>query len=103
MSELYTPLGNYPKKFNKRESKLADKVSTDSLANVKALLSHFVVMAKLATNVSQTVDFAALAVGDIVVQVAATPGNPAFMTVATAGTLPVAAVVGDLYIALRAK
>lgn len=99
MSDLYTPLGNYPKKFNKRESKLADKVSSD----IKSLLSHFVIAAIVATNVSQTVDFAALAVGDIVLHLPAVAGNSDFSVVATAGTLPAAAVVGDLYVALRAK
>jgi hypothetical protein len=99
MSDLYTPLGNYPKKFNKRESKLADKVSSD----IKALLSHFVVAAIVATNVSQTVDFAALVVGDKVIHVPAVAGNSDFSIVATAGTLPAAAVVGDLYVVLRAK
>lgn len=56
----------------------------------------------VATNVSQTVDFGALAVGDKVVQIPAVAGNSVFTTVAVAGTLPVAAVVGNLYVALRA-
>lgn len=56
----------------------------------------------VATSVSQTTNFAALKVGDLVVLIPATAGSAVFYTVATAGTLPVAAVVGDLYIALRA-
>jgi hypothetical protein len=56
----------------------------------------------VAAHTSQTTDFAALKVGDLVVHVPATAGNAQFLTVATAGTLPVAAVVGDLYIVLRA-
>lgn len=56
----------------------------------------------VATNVSQTIDFAALAVGDKVVVIPAAAGNSHFVTVATAGTLGEAAVVGSLYVALRA-
>lgn len=55
----------------------------------------------VATAVSSTTDFGALAVGDFVVHIPATAGNAAFTKVATAGTLPVAAVVGDLYIVIR--
>lgn len=57
----------------------------------------------VATNVSTTIDFAALAVGDKIIQIPATPGNADYLAaVATAGTLPEAAVVGDLYLVLRA-
>jgi hypothetical protein len=55
----------------------------------------------IATSTSTTTDFGALAVGDKVVHIAAVAGNAIFWTVATAGTLPAAAVVGDLYIVLR--
>lgn len=55
-----------------------------------------------ATNVSQTVDFGALVVGDKILQIPATPGNPVMLTCATAGTLPVAAVVSDFYLVFRA-
>jgi hypothetical protein len=55
----------------------------------------------VATSVSPTTDFAALKVADKVVQIKAVAGNAVFTTVATAGTLPVAAVVGDLYIVIR--
>jgi len=59
----------------------------------------------VATNVSQTIDFAALRVGDIVVrlQLAVSAAAVGFYTCAVAGTLPAAAVVGDLYIALRTR
>jgi hypothetical protein len=90
---------NYPVRLNRRESKVVET----ALANAALLVSHYVVMCKVATNVSQTVDFAALAVGDKVVHIPAVAGNADFTTCATAGTLAVAAVVGDLYIALRAK
>lgn len=56
----------------------------------------------VATSVSTTVDFAALAVGDKVLHIPTTAGNSSFMTVATAGTLPAAAVVGDMYLVTRA-
>jgi len=56
----------------------------------------------VATNVSQTIDFGALAVGDLVVHIPASAGNAQKLVISTAGTLGVAAVVGDLYIVLRA-
>lgn len=56
----------------------------------------------IATSVSTTVDFAALAVGDLLVHIPAAAGNSAFESVATAGTKPSAAVIGDLYVVLRA-
>lgn len=61
-------------------------------------------LAKLivATNVSQTVNFGALKVGDKIVHIPASAGNADFQVCATLGTLPVSAVVGDLYIVLRA-
>ncbi len=55
----------------------------------------------VATSVSPTVNFGALTVGDVVVHIPAVAGNSNFLTVATAGTLPAAAVVGDLYIVIR--
>lgn len=60
-------------------------------------------LCKVATNVSQTVDFGALAVGDLVAIVPAALGTSMFVTVATAGDLGQAAVVGSLYIAFRAR
>lgn len=56
----------------------------------------------VATNVSTTVDFGSLKVGDKVVTIPAAAGNSIFYTVATAGTLPAAAVVGSLYVVIRA-
>lgn len=56
-----------------------------------------------ATNVSQTVDFGALKVGDQVLMIPATAGNAdAIGPIATAGTLGQAAVVGNVYLVLRA-
>lgn len=86
----------------------AAKVIAGALANnrvaqalITALGQQRIAALIIATNVSQTVDFAALAVGDYVVHIPATPGNAGFTHVATAGTLGAAAVVGDMYIALR--
>lgn len=59
-------------------------------------------LAVVATNVSTTVNFAALQVGDFLIHIPAVAGNAQFGSVATAGTAPFAAVVGDLYVALRA-
>jgi hypothetical protein len=56
----------------------------------------------VATNVSTTIDFASLAVGDKILILGAAAGNAQFVTCAVAGTLPQAAVVGSLYVVLRA-
>lgn len=55
----------------------------------------------VAAHVSQTTDFGALKVNDQVLVIPAAAGNSHFVTVATAGTLPEAAVVGSLYVVLR--
>jgi len=54
----------------------------------------------IATNVSQTVDFGSLKVGDIVVVVKPALGEAQFVSITTAGDLGQAAIVGDLYIVL---
>jgi hypothetical protein len=56
----------------------------------------------VATNVSQTVDFAALKVNDRVLMIPATAGNADLITIAVAGDLGQAAVVGNIYLVLRA-
>jgi hypothetical protein len=56
----------------------------------------------VAAHTSTTTDFAALKVGDYVAHIPATAGSADFTTVVTKGTLPEAAVVGDLYIVIRA-
>lgn len=55
----------------------------------------------IATSISTTTDFGALAVADKVVHIPAVAGNSIFWTVATKGTLPAAAVIGDLYVVIR--
>ena len=59
-------------------------------------------LAIVATAVSTTTNFAALGVNDLVMILPAVAGNAQFVTCAVAGTLPQAAVVGSLYVALRA-
>lgn len=72
--------------------------------NAGLLASHVIANVITATNVSTTIDFVGkLSVGDKVVMIPAVAGNSIFYTVATAGTLPAAAVVGNLYVVIRAK
>lgn len=80
---------------------IADEINAGS--SLAALTSHVIVGAIVATNVSQTTDFAVLEVGDLVAMIPATAGNADFITVATAGNLGQAAVVGNLYLVLRAR
>ncbi len=65
--------------------------------------THTVAGAIIATNVSTTIDFGSLKVGDIVLSTPAAAGNSEFEIVVTNGTKPSAAVVGDLYSVLRAN
>lgn len=83
------------------EKGLANRRAATDLINQMG--SHYVAALIVATNVSQTIDFAQLAAADKVVVVPAAAGNSHFVTVATAGTLGEAAVVGSLYIVLRAN
>lgn len=71
--------------------------------NAGLLASHVIANVIVATNVSTTLNFASLAVADKVVMIPAVAGNSIFYTVATAGTLPAAAIVGNLYVVIRAK
>jgi hypothetical protein len=87
----------------------AAKVLAGALANERVALSLIAALgafsipaAIIATSTSTTTDFGALAVGDLLVHIPAVAGNADFETVAAAGTKPSAAVVGDLYVALRA-
>jgi len=86
----------------------AAKVIAGALANnrvaqalIAALGSYSVSGAIVATSTSTTTNFASLLVGDTIIHVPATPGNVQSGLVAVAGTLPFAAVVGDLYMVLR--
>lgn len=88
---------------------LADKTAAQEMATAEntgillAAASGYTVKTLIvATNVSTTIDFASLAVGDKVLILPAVAGNSMFVSCATAGTLPQAAVVGSLYVVLRA-
>jgi hypothetical protein len=76
----------------------------DAVNTLDARVSSYplvVAGAIVATNVSQTVDFGTVLVGDKVAMIPATAGNADFITIATAGNLGQAAVVNNLYIVLR--
>lgn len=81
----------------------ANTTATATAATTLAGMSHNISALIVATSTSTTTDFAALKVGDKVVKIPAAAGNSIFYTVATLGTLPAAAVIGDLYIVIRAK
>lgn len=70
--------------------------------NQAQMSSHLVAGVIVATAVSPTTDFASLLVGDRVVIITAAAGQAQHVLVATKGTLPQAAVVGSLYVVIRA-
>lgn len=66
--------------------------------------THRVAAMIVATSTSQTTDFAALRVGDLVIMTPATAGSSDFIgPIATAGDLGQAAIVGNLYQVYRAN
>ena len=81
---------------------------TNTVNSITNTVNFVVANVIVATNVSTTIDFGSLVVGDriIVVPVADTPPADTtgtyYLTCATAGTLPAAAVVDNLYVVLRA-
>lgn len=82
---------------------LASAMDTASakVAALEAGTAATIALAIVATSVSPTTNFAALAVGDLVAILPAAAGNAQFVTCAVTGTLPQAAVVGSLYVAIR--
>lgn len=62
---------------------------------------QLIAAAIVATATSQTTDFGALLVGDQVIMIPATAGNADLITIATAGNLGQAAVIGNIYLVLR--
>ncbi len=103
-----TPLQNSGGNTTSPNRAPAAKVIAGALANnrvaqalIAALGTMNIPLAVVATSTSSTTNFAALAVGDLLIHIPATAGNSSFGTVVTAGTAPAAAVVGDLYVALR--
>lgn len=90
-------------------SEKSKRVLEVSLANkaakvevLAALGARAISKAIVATNVSTSVDFASLEVGDIVLSFPAVAGDSLFEVVVAAGLKPSAAVVGDLYLVLKA-
>jgi hypothetical protein len=74
----------------------------DAHSALQAQSAKLVVAAIVATATSQTTDFGALKVGDQVLMIPATAGNADLITVGVAGDLGQAAVVGNIYVVLRA-
>lgn len=82
------------------EKGLANKRAATDLINQMG--SHYIAAMIVATAVSQTTDFGALEVGDLVIMIPATAGNADFIgPIADAGNLGQAAVIGNLYMAFR--
>jgi len=87
----------------------AAKVIAGALANnrvaqalIAALGSYSISGSIVANNVSTSVDFGSLLVGDYLVHIPSSPGGAQFAAVVANGTAPFAAVVGDLYLVFRA-
>lgn len=82
------------------EKGLANKRAATDIINQMG--SHYIGAMIVATAVSQTTDFGALQVGDLVIMIPATAGSADFIgPIATAGDLGQAAVVGNLYMVFR--
>ena len=67
-----------------------------------ALGTHIVAKVIVATSTSQTTDFGSLRVGDHAIHFHVSAGTTKFRTVTAAGNLGYAAVIGDIYVILRA-
>lgn len=80
---------------------LTSQSAGNEVAGILNNASWGIPAAIVASHVSATTDFGALLPGDLLVHIPHTAGNAAFESVVTAGTKPSAAVVGDLYIAIR--
>ena len=90
-------------------SEKAKRVLEVALANrsvkaevVSAFGSHAIAAAIVATSASATVDFADLIVGDLVIAIPALSGGSMFEVVVAPATKPSSAVIGSLYLVLRA-
>ena len=85
----------------------AQRVIASALANARvanaliAALGGVATFSIVAAHTSATTDFGILLPGDLLIHIPAVAGNAGFEVVVTAGTKPSAAVVGDLYLALR--
>jgi hypothetical protein len=74
----------------------------DAHSALQAQSAKLIVAAIVATSTSQTTDFGALKVGDQVLMIPATAGSADLITISVAGDLGQAAVVGNIYVVLRA-
>jgi hypothetical protein len=85
-----------------KANEVADALNKASATWAQA--SKLIAAVLIAAHTSATTDFAALEAGDILLTIPAvgSVATALFETVVTAGTKPSAAVVGDMYIALRA-
>ena len=73
-----------------------------TIAGIQSAVTTVVAAAIVATSTSQTTDFGVLLTTDKVVMIPATAGNADFITPSATGNLGQAAVVGNLYLVLRA-
>jgi len=83
---------------------IVDVVNTLSttVAGIEAAVTTVVAAAIVATSTSQTTDFGVLLTTDKVVMIPATAGSADFITPNATGTLGQSAIVGNLYLVLRA-
>lgn len=99
--------------FAKDYNTAVDQINTNTtdiatLQTATTNLNYVVADVIVATSTSTTTDFASLVTGDKVLVLPVAAGTPAnttgsyFKEVATDGTLPAAAVVGNVYVVLRA-
>jgi hypothetical protein len=80
---------------------LTSKQAGNEVASILNNSNWALPLVVVATSVSATVNFQGLLPGDLLVHIPAAAGNAAFETIVTANTKPSAAIVGDLYIAIR--
>src|ERR1035437_9682831 len=87
----------------------AAKVIAGALANnrvaqalIAALGAYSISGAIPATSISTTADYGMLLQGDFFVHIPASPGSAQFAAVSIPGTAPFPAVIGDMYLVLRA-
>ena len=69
--------------------------------NMNKVITNMNDVGMIGTNVSQTIDFTNLKVGDHIVRILPVAGGAVFVTCSVAGDLGVAAVVGALYVVCR--
>lgn len=73
-----------------------------TISGIQSAVTTVVAAAIVATSTSQTTDFGILLTTDKVIMIPATAGSADFITPSATGTLGQSAVVGNLYLVLRA-